>query len=119
MESQPYQYNVIFIGYKSNFVLKFKTGTKIKYIIEEYFKKIKKENLLLKNIDNIYFIYDSRKLDDYKEETMEYLSHNNYCNFYKVNVVNGREDDYNYQIVDTIKTSFFTSVFKAKIISMG
>ena len=119
MESKPHLYNVIFVGYKSNFVLKFKTGTKIKYIIEEYFKKIKKENLLLKNIDNIYFIYDCRKLDDHKEETMEYLSKNNYSNFYKVNVINGREDDYNYKIIDTIKTSIFTSVFKAKIISMG
>ena len=41
MESQPNLINVIFMGYISNFVLKFKAGTKIKYIIEEYFKKIR------------------------------------------------------------------------------
>ena len=119
MESQPNLYNVIFTGYTSNFVLKFKAGTKIKYIIEEYFKTIKKENILINNIDNIYFVYDSKKLDNYQEETMEYLSHSNNSNFYKVNVINGRKDDYNYEIIKTIKESLFTSVFKAKIISMG
>ena len=45
------KYNIIFSGYCSNVVIQFERNTKIKYIIEEYFKRIKKQNLLLKNID--------------------------------------------------------------------
>ena len=61
------KYNIIFNGYCSNVVIQFERNTKIKYIIQEYFKRIKKQNLLIKNIDNIYFISNSKKLDDNKE----------------------------------------------------
>ena len=63
MKNKPdSRYNIIFRGYCSKIVLQFEQKTKIKYIIEEYFKKIKKQNLLIKNIDNIYFISNAKKI---------------------------------------------------------
>jgi len=107
------KYNIIFSGYCSNVVIQFERYTKIKYIIQEYFKRIKKQNLLLKNIDNIYFISNSRKLDDNKEKTMEEIYNNIISNIYNVYVMNGRENDYNYKIIRTIKEDYFTSVYEA------
>ena len=72
-----------------------------------------KQNLLIKNIDNIYFISNAKKLDDYKEKTMEDFYNNMSCNIYYVKVVNGREDDYNYKIIRKIKENVFTSVYEA------
>ena len=54
------KFNIIFSGFCSKVVLQFERETKIKSIIEEYFKKIKKKNLLIKNIDNIYFISNAK-----------------------------------------------------------
>ena len=107
------KYNIIFNGYCSNVVIQFERNTKIKYIIQEYFKRIKKQNLLIKNIDNIYFISNSKKLDDNKEKTMEEFYNNIISNVYNVKVINGREDDYNYKIIRTIKENVFTSVYEA------
>ena len=97
----------------SNVVIQFERNTKIKYIIQEYFKRIKKQNLLIKNIDNIYFISNSKKLDDNTEKTMEEFYNNIISNVYNVKVINGREDDYNYKIIRTIKENVFTSVYEA------
>ena len=107
------KYNIIFSGYCSNVVIQFERNTKIKYIIEEYFKRIKKQNLLLKNFDNIYFISNSRKLDDNKEKTMEEIYNNIISNIYNVYVMNGRENDYNYKIIRTIKDNVYTTVYEA------
>ena len=107
------KYNIIFNGYCSNVVIQFERNTKIKYIIQEYFKRIKKQNLLIKNIDNIYFISNSKKLDDNTEKTMEEFYNNIISNVYNVKVINGREDDYNYKIIRTIKENVFTSVYEA------
>lgn len=77
MKNKPdSRYNIIFRSYCSKIVLQFEQKTKIKYIIEEYFKKIKKQNLLIKNIDNIYFISNAKKLDEHKEETMPDIYNN-------------------------------------------
>ena len=107
------KYNIIFSGYCSNVVIQFERNTKIKYIIQEYFKRIKKQNLLLKNFDNIYFISNSRKLDDNKEKTMEEIYNNIISNIYNVYVMNGRENDYNYKVIRTIKDNVFTTVYEA------
>ena len=113
------KYNIIFSGYGSKVVIQFDKETKIKNIIEEYFKKIKKKNLLIKNIDNIYFISNAKKLDEYKEKTMQYIYNNLYYNSYNVFVVNGRENDYNYEIIKPIKENVYASVYKAKKIKQN
>ena len=37
-----------------------------------------------------------------------------FFNSYNVEVINGREDDYNYEILEPIKENVYTSVYKAK-----
>ena len=108
------KYNIIFSGLCSKVVLQFERETKLKYIIEEYFKKIKKKNLLIKNFDNIYFISNAKRLDQHKEETMEDIYNYLFFNSYNVEVINGREDDYNYKIIEPIKENVYTSVYKAR-----
>jgi serine/threonine-protein kinase ULK/ATG1 len=120
MKNKPdSRYNIIFTGYCSKIVLQFEQKTKIKYIIEEYFKKIKKQNLLIKNIDNIYFISNAKKLDEYKEETMPDIYNNILFNSYDVFVVNGRENDYNYKIIRTIKEDVYANVYEAEKIKQN
>ena len=63
---------------------------------------------------NIYFISNAKKLDEYKEKTMQYIYNNLYYNSYNVFVVNGRENDYNYEIIKPIKENVYASVYKAK-----
>ena len=120
MKNKPdSRYNIIFRGYCSKIVLQFEQKTKIKYIIEEYFKKIKKQNLLIKNIDNIYFISNAKKLDEHKEETMPDIYNNILFNSYDVFVVNGRENDYNYKIIRTIKEDVYANVYEAEKIKQN
>ena len=120
MKNKPdSRYNIIFRSYCSKIVLQFEQKTKIKYIIEEYFKKIKKQNLLIKNIDNIYFISNAKKLDEHKEETMPDIYNNILFNNYDVFVVNGRENDYNYKIIRTIKEDVYANVYEAEKIKQN
>ena len=120
MKNKPdSRYNIIFRSYCSKIVLQFEQKTKIKYIIEEYFKKIKKQNLLIKNIDNIYFISNAKKLDEHKEETMPDIYNNILFNSYDVFVVNGRENDYNYKIIRTIKEDVYANVYEAEKIKQN
>ena len=108
-------YNAIFNdGGLEKINIRFKRGTKIEEIIKGYFKRIQKENLLVQNIDNIYFISNGKMLNSRLDETLESLFNNLYYNFYCIDVINGRENDYNYEIISTIKENVFTSVFKAK-----
>ena len=108
-------YNAIFNdGGLEKVNLKFKRGTKIEDIIKDYFKRIQKENLLVQNVDNIYFISNGKMLNTRLNETLESIFNNIYYNFYCIDVINGRENDYNYEIVGTIKENVFTSVFKAR-----
>ena len=108
-------YNAIFnTGNLDRINIKIKRGTIISDIIKEYFIRINKPNLLLKNIDNIYFISNGKILNTRMNETLESIFNNLYFNFYCIEVLNGRENDYNYEIIDTIKENVFTTVYKAK-----
>ena len=109
-----YYYNAIFNSGKIEKInIKFKRGTIIADIIKEYFKRISKPNLLVKNIDNIYFISNGRILNKNLNDTLESIYNINFS-FYNIQVINCRENDYNYEIIETIKQNIFTSVFKAK-----
>ncbi len=108
-------YNALFnAGNLERINIKIKRGTIISDIIKEYFIRINKPNLLLKNIDNIYFISNGKILNTSMNETLESIFNNLYFSFYYIEVLNGRENDYNYEIIDTIKENVFTTVYKAK-----
>ena len=108
-------YNIVFINDSGeNIVLHFKGETKIKEIINEYFKRMKKKNLSINNIENTHFIYNGQSLMDYNEKPI-----NSICSYQSditIFVSNGlKNNQQNYEIVETIKENVFTSVFKAKI----
>ena len=114
-DSKISYYNAIFNdGSLEKINIRIKRKSKIEDVIKEYFKRINKTNLLVQNIDNIYFISNGKMLNSRLNETLESLFNNLYYNFYCIDVINGRENDYNYEIISTIKENIFSSVFKAK-----
>ena len=116
MDSNFGYYNAVFDDGSINKInLTVKRGTKIKYIIAEYYKRIQKTNLLVQNIDNIYFVSNTKRLDNRMDDTLESIFNNVNYNFYRINVINGRENNYDYEILGTIKENVFTTVFKAKM----
>ena len=113
MESNLYYYNVLIIsdlGERLNLVVQ--QGTKIGEIINEYFKRIRKTNLLVKNFDNVTFLLDDRNLKNYFNESLERLF--GYRTVYSIKAFNGYYNDRNYKIIETIKENVFSSVFKAE-----
>ena len=91
-------------------------NTKIGELIKMYFKKIKKPNLLSKNNENIYFLYNGQKIEnnDYNKKLYEY--------FYNISnnmilVMNSYDSKLEYEIISKIKENLYTCVYKAKIIS--
>ena len=67
----------------------------------------------MKNIDNIYFYWNATNLNYYKDNTINSIFVDEHlCPI--IQVINGRRNDYNYEIIETIKESLFSSVFKAK-----
>ena len=114
-DSKISYYNAIFNdGSLEKINIRIKRKSKIEDVIKEYFKRINKTNLLVQNIDNIYFISNGKMLNSRLNETLESLFNNLYYNFYCIDVINGRENDYNYEIISTIKENVLSSVFKAK-----
>jgi len=106
-------YNIIFIndcGERINIIAN--SDTKIGDLIKEYFKRMEKSNLLLKNFENIYFFYNNGKLEGYYEKSIG--------SYFKLDpitiiVINGRNNEYkNYKIINKISENICSSVFKAK-----
>ena len=77
---------------------------------------LQKPNLITQNIDNVFYFYNGNLLNKELDKTFEELD--GYISYiYTIQVINGRENDYNYEIVSTIKENIFSSVFKAKMIN--
>ena len=92
-----------------------KGNEKISEIIKEYLKRIQKSNLFINfNIDNIYFVYNATKIQQYNYEKKIYEY------FGKNPLIVIRVHSYskiNYEIIETIKDNIFTSVYKAKLLN--
>ena len=109
-------YNFIFQGEPEDIIIIVKSGTKINQLFDEYFKRMHKSNLMLKNLDNIYFIIDTKILKNKNEETIESFFKNNISSTFLVKVVNGKSHNYNnYQIKKLIKGNIYSSVYEAQI----
>ena len=108
-------YNFIFQGEPEDIIIVVKSGTKINQLFDEYFKRINKSNLIVKNLDNIYFIIDTKILKNKNEETIESFFKNNTSSTFLVKVVNGKSHYNNYQIKKLIKGNIYSSVYEAQI----
>ena len=83
-------------------------------LIKKYFKKIEKSNLLINNIDNIYFIYNGTiiKKEDYKKKLCDYFY---FPQGNLIEAINSFNKKLDYEIESEIKTNNYTGVYKAKL----
>ena len=106
-------YSIQFKGDKYiNIVLEGKTT--LSELIEIYFKRIGKSNLLVNNIENIYFIYNGETIqkNEYNKKICEFFF---FQNNNLVEVVNSSDNRIDYEIESEIKINVYTGVYKAKI----
>ena len=115
MSGPPPYYNFIFQGEPEDIIIVVKSGTKINKLFDEYFKRIEKPNLIIKNLDNIYFIIDAKILTNKNDETIESFFKNNISSTFLVKVVNGNNHNYNIQDKKLIKGNIYSSVYEAQI----
>ena len=102
-------------GY-SKIVLNVKKETKIQDLINQYFEKIQKGNLIEENFEKTYFIYNGESIY-YKDnnETVESLFPSQLIT---INVLRLYYDNNfrNYKVTKTIKDNIYTCVDEAKVI---
>ena len=106
-------YNLIFNGFEKSIALVEKGETKISELIKIYFKRIEKSNLLVNNVSNIYFIYNTNVINpnDYDKTISEYFG--NGSTIYVMN----KYKEYKYEIIEPISQTQFTSIYKAKLLN--
>jgi serine/threonine protein kinase len=106
-------YNLIFNGFDKSLVFVENVETKISELIKIYFKRIEKSNLVVNNVSNIYFLYNGQTIqtNDYDKTISEY-----FVNGSTIYVMN-KYKEYNYEIIDTISQTQFTSIYKAKLLN--
>ena len=110
-------YNLVFKGYENITVFIEKGETKVGEIIKKYLEKIKKSNLIVNNVSNIYFMYKACtiKPKDYNKTIRDY-----FCNISEdiLIIVENSYKNYEYEIIEPIDETPFTSIYKAKILNL-
>ena len=114
MELSPY-YNFIFKVEPEDIIIVVKRETKLNHLFNEYFNRIQKPNLTLKNIDNIYFLINGKIITNKNEETIESFFKNNISSTFLVEVVNGKSHYLNYETIKVIKQTNYSSIYEAKV----
>ena len=109
-------FNLIFKGEDgSDYVFTEKGETKIGEIIKKYFEKIEKSNLIINNVSNIHFIYNGESINprDYNKTISDYFP--SFSNLV-IKVLN-KYKKYEFEIIEPIYETLFTSIYKAKVIN--
>ena len=107
-------YNLIFSGFDKLIALVENGGTKISELIKIYFKRIEKSNLVVNNVSNIYFIYNTKVINpnDYGKTISEY-----FLNGSTIYVMN-KYQEYKYENnIETISQTQFNCIYKAKLLN--
>ena len=109
-------YNFIFDNQiNSKISISTKGKTTIEELINLYFKKKEKGNLIVNNFEKTYFIYNE-KLINYKNNKTKISSFfKNFYNEVLVNHLDYHNEFKDYKIIETIKDSVYTCVQKAEI----
>ena len=90
-------YTIIIKGLNQKICLNVPGHTTIRQLYEQYLEKIQKKNLLINNIDNIFFVFNARKInydDDKRVDEifiMKYndiTAENSYNAKYNVDIIN-------------------------------
>ena len=105
-------YTIIIKGLNQKICLNVPGHTTIRQLYEQYLEKIQKKNLLINNIDNIFFVFNARKInydDDKRVDEIFIMKYND------ITAENSYNAKYNVDIIEPIKENVFTSIYKGKI----
>ena len=111
----PPFYNFIFKEEPEDIAIVVGRGTKLNQLFKEYFDKIHKSNLFIKNFDNLHFVINDKIITCNNEETIESFFNNNISSTFLVDVVNGKGHYYQYEIIKLIKGNIYACVYEAKV----
>ena len=115
MENQHINYNVIFDNIREQLLIYIDKNITIKELIELYFEKKKKSNLLVDNFEYIYFIYNGNYLKYINNlQTVESLFGPNQTPSILVQRLEYYNDLKDYEEEEVIKDNVLTIVYKAK-----
>ena len=115
MENQHTNYNVIFDNIREQLLIKIDKNKTIKELIELYFEKKKKSNLLVDNFEYIYFIYNGNYLKYINNlQTVESLFGPNQTPSILVQRLEYYNELTDYEEEELIKDNVLTLVYKAK-----
>ena len=115
MENEQINYNVIFDNISEQLLIVINKNKTIKELIEQYFEKKKKSNLLVDNFEYIYFIYNGNYLKYLNNlQTVESLFGPNQTPSILVQRLEYYNDLKDYEEVEVIKDNVLTIVYKAK-----
>ena len=105
----------IFTNELEKIIISVKNETTIQELINEYYKRVQKKNLIYNNIEKTYFMYNCEKINynNNKETVQSYFNEN-------LETINVRRLDYgnyfrDFEKIRTIKDNIYTSVIEAKI----
>ena len=107
------KYSIQFRG--ENYVNIVENGeTKLGEIITTYFKRIEKPNLLISNVENIYFIYNGHTINksEYDKKISEFFK---VINNNLIEVINSLDKRLEFEIEKEIKLNVYSGVYKAKL----
>lgn len=107
-------YTFIIKGLNKKIAINVPGDTKISQLFEKYLEKIQKKNLLINNIDNIYFVYNAHRFNnnDLQKRVDEYFS----LKQNDINAENSYNAKFNVEIIEPpISKNCFTSIYKGKI----
>ena len=109
------RFNIFFKEYDNLTLIVEKGETKIGELIKQYFGKIKKSNLMVNNVNNIYFTYNTKSINsnDYGKTILEYFESSPVIT---ITVLN-KFENYDYEIIEPISETQFTSIYKAKLLN--
>ena len=108
--------NVIFNNIYKNIVLTVKSDTTIKELINEYYERMEKGNLIDENIEKTYFIYNCESINykDNNETVGTYFKKTNGIEIY-VCRLEYNKNYRDYKKTRTIKDNIYTCVEEAKV----
>ena len=108
-------YTFIFKNGNNSTLINVKSGTTIQELINKYFKRMQKANLIIDNISMIYFHYNGKEIK-YQNNTEKVESYF-LINLAKIFVerLDSQNSFRDYEIIEDIKKNVYTSVHKARI----
>ena len=105
-------YTFVIKGLNQRICLNVPGNTTISQLYEQYLEKIHKKNLLINNIDNIFFVFNASIINNEENKRVDEIFKLKYNDITAENSYNAK---YNVEIIEPIKENIFTSIYKGKI----